>query len=98
MSHRVSFVRLLDGAGPYGLMAEAGAVVGCADIDEDSAKAAAPAVEGLGRRAAAIGCDVTAEAEVEAIVTRGAALFLASAAPDYMTGQTLVADRGCLAK
>ena len=69
---------------------------------------------GLGRQfceamaeAAAIGCDVTAEAQVEAIVIRavrqdhqrrGPALFLASTASDYMPGQTLVTDGGCLAK
>ena len=52
------------------VMAEAGADVACADIDEESAKAAAAVVEGLGRRGTAIGCDVTAEAEVEAMVTR----------------------------
>jgi NAD(P)-dependent dehydrogenase (short-subunit alcohol dehydrogenase family) len=51
-------------------MAEAGADVGCADIDEESAKATAAAVEGLGRRAVAIGCDVTVEAQVAAMVTR----------------------------
>ena len=51
-------------------LAEAGADVGCADIDEESARAAAAAVKGLGRRGAAIGCDVTAEAEVKAVVTR----------------------------
>ena len=51
-------------------MAEAGADVACADVDEESARAAAALVEGLGRRGAAIGCDVTEEAEVEAMVTR----------------------------
>ena len=51
-------------------MAEAGADVACADIDEESAKVTAAAVQGLGRRGVAIGCDVTAEAQVEAMVTR----------------------------
>ena len=50
-------------------MAEAGADVACADIDEESAKTTAAAVEGLGRRGVAIGCDVTAEDQVEAMVT-----------------------------
>ena len=45
-------------------MAEAGADVACADVDEESARAAAAAVESLGRRGVAIGCDVTAEAMV----------------------------------
>jgi NAD(P)-dependent dehydrogenase (short-subunit alcohol dehydrogenase family) len=54
------------------VMAEAGADVACADIDEESARATAAVVQGLGRRGTAIGCDVTAEAEaeVEAMVTR----------------------------
>jgi NAD(P)-dependent dehydrogenase (short-subunit alcohol dehydrogenase family) len=52
------------------VMAEAGADVACADIDAESAKATASAVEGLGRCAAAIGCDVTDEAQVAAMVTR----------------------------
>jgi len=51
-------------------MAEAGADVSCADIDAESAKATAAAVEGLGRRAAAIGCDVSDEAQVQAMVAR----------------------------
>jgi len=47
------------------VMAEAGADVACADIDEGPARATAAVVQGLGRRGTAIGCDVTAEAEVE---------------------------------
>jgi NAD(P)-dependent dehydrogenase (short-subunit alcohol dehydrogenase family) len=52
------------------VMAEAGANVACADIDAESARATAAVIEGSGRRATAIGCDVTVEAEVEAMVTR----------------------------
>ena len=52
------------------VMAEAGAKVACADIDEESARAAAAAVQGLGRHGIAIGCDVRLEAQVEAMVTR----------------------------
>jgi NAD(P)-dependent dehydrogenase (short-subunit alcohol dehydrogenase family) len=51
-------------------MAEAGADVACADIDEESARASAAVVRGLGRRGTAIGCDVTVEAGVEAMVRR----------------------------
>ncbi len=51
-------------------MAGAGADVACADIDAESAKATAAAAQGHGRRALAIGCDVTDEAQVEAMVTR----------------------------
>src|SRR6185437_14841097 len=54
-------------------MAEAGADVACSDIDEESAKATAASVEALGRRGLAIGCDVTDEAQVAAMVARTAA-------------------------
>ena len=54
-------------------MAEAGADVACADIDEESAKATAAAVEALGRRGLGISCDVTDEAQVAAMVARTAA-------------------------
>ena len=52
------------------VMAESGADVACADIDAESARATAAVVQGLGRRGTAIGCDVTVEAEVEAMVRR----------------------------
>jgi NAD(P)-dependent dehydrogenase (short-subunit alcohol dehydrogenase family) len=39
-------------------------------VPEESARATAAAVEGLGRRGIAIGCDVTVEAQVEAMVAR----------------------------
>jgi NAD(P)-dependent dehydrogenase (short-subunit alcohol dehydrogenase family) len=51
-------------------MAEAGADVACADINAEAARATAAVVQGLGRRGTAIGCDVTVEAEVEAMVRR----------------------------
>ena len=52
------------------VLAEAGADVACADIDEEPARATAAAVGNLGRHGIAIGCDVTAEAQVQAMVTR----------------------------
>ena len=52
------------------VMAEAGADVACADIDEESARATAAVVQGLSRHGIAIGCDVTVEAQVEAMVAR----------------------------
>jgi NAD(P)-dependent dehydrogenase (short-subunit alcohol dehydrogenase family) len=55
------------------VMAAAGADVACADIDEESARATAEGVEQPGRRAVAIGCDVTDEAAVAEMVTRTAA-------------------------
>jgi NAD(P)-dependent dehydrogenase (short-subunit alcohol dehydrogenase family) len=57
------------------MLAEAGADVACADIDEGSAKAAAAAVGGLGRRGSGLRCDVTAEDEVEAMVRRTVEAF-----------------------
>lgn len=56
-------------------MAEAGADVACADIDEAAAVATASAVKGLGRRAIGLRCDVRSEAEVEAMVARTAGEF-----------------------
>ena len=52
------------------MLAEAGADVACADIDEESAKAAAAVVGDLGRRGIGLRCDVTSETEVEAMVRR----------------------------
>jgi NAD(P)-dependent dehydrogenase (short-subunit alcohol dehydrogenase family) len=74
-------------------MAEAGADVACADIDEESAKATAAAVEGLGRRGAAIDCDVTAEDQVEATVTRTVAAF---GRLDILFNNAGIADPGAL--
>lgn len=57
------------------MLAEAGADVACADIDEKAAQATAAAVEELGRRSIAIRCDVTAELEVEAMIRGTVAAF-----------------------
>jgi NAD(P)-dependent dehydrogenase (short-subunit alcohol dehydrogenase family) len=57
------------------MAAEAGADVACADINEQSAKSVAAAVEGLGRRGIGLRCDVTAEAEVEEMVRRTVEAF-----------------------
>jgi NAD(P)-dependent dehydrogenase (short-subunit alcohol dehydrogenase family) len=56
------------------VLAEAGADVACVGIDAESAAV----VRGLGRRGTAIGCDVTVEAEVEAMVRRTVSLHSSS--------------------
>jgi NAD(P)-dependent dehydrogenase (short-subunit alcohol dehydrogenase family) len=53
-------------------LAEAGADIACADIDRDGLKKAVAMVEGLGRRAIAIECDVSDEAQVKTMVDRTA--------------------------
>jgi NAD(P)-dependent dehydrogenase (short-subunit alcohol dehydrogenase family) len=51
-------------------MAEAGADVACADIDREGLARAAAMVQRLGRRAIAVECDVSDEAQVAAMVER----------------------------
>jgi NAD(P)-dependent dehydrogenase (short-subunit alcohol dehydrogenase family) len=59
--------------------------IGGGSIDDPSFLAAVTAFTPMGRVA-------------EAAEIKGPAVFLASAASDYMTGQTLVTDGGCMAK
>lgn len=56
-------------------MAEAGAHVACADIDFPGLDGTVKQVEGLGRKAIAIKCDVTKEAEVVAMVQKTVETF-----------------------
>ena len=51
-------------------MAEAGADVACADIDRDGLAKAVAMVEKLGRKAIAVECDVSDEAQVKTMVDR----------------------------
>jgi NAD(P)-dependent dehydrogenase (short-subunit alcohol dehydrogenase family) len=55
--------------------AEAGAAVTLADVDEASASAAADELASAGYRAIAVGCDVTVEREVAAMVDRTVSTF-----------------------
>jgi NAD(P)-dependent dehydrogenase (short-subunit alcohol dehydrogenase family) len=55
--------------------AEAGADVALADLNEDSARAAAAELERAGHRAIAIGCDVADESQVASMVERTVAAF-----------------------
>lgn len=70
-------VAVVTGAGVGGLghefavaMAEAGADVVCSDIDEEKLRGTIEAVQGLGRKALAVQCDVTNEADVTAMIER----------------------------
>jgi NAD(P)-dependent dehydrogenase (short-subunit alcohol dehydrogenase family) len=55
--------------------AEAGAAVALADFNEDAVKAAAQKLVAAGHKAIAIGCDVSDDAQVEAMVDRTVAEF-----------------------
>lgn len=55
--------------------AEAGAAVVLADFKEDAVKAAAAELVAAGRKAIAVGCDVAADAQVEAMVDRAVSEF-----------------------
>jgi len=74
-------VSLVTGAGSgIGLataraFAQAGAAVALADVDQGSAHAAAEQLTAEGHRALAIGCDVTDEAQVAAMVEQTVATF-----------------------
>jgi len=51
-------------------LAEEGAIVACVDVMEDNARQCAEAIKGHGGDALGIACDVTDEAQVEAMVAR----------------------------
>src|SRR5437868_697525 len=55
--------------------AEAGAAVVLADFKEDAVKAAAQGLIAAGRKALAVGCDVSDDAQVAAMVERAVAEF-----------------------
>ena len=58
------------GAGIAGGLAEAGAKVVCADVIEDNARQCAAWIATRGGQALGVSCDVTDEAQVEALVAR----------------------------